>query len=76
MVPLGLLRNMYNFKFYGLASSINTGVCCSNTEITINPLNSVFNLCMEGIHAAGKILEGSKISLHLWSHYNIGHVSL
>lgn len=72
MVPLGLLRNMYNFKFYGLASSINTGVCCSNTEIIINPLN----LCMEGIHAAGKILEGSKISLRLWFHYNTGHVSL
>lgn len=55
MVLLGLLKNMYNFKFYELASSVHTGVCCNNTEIIINPLNSPFNLHIEEIHAISKI---------------------
>lgn len=45
---------MYNFKFYELALSIHTGVCCNNTEIIINPLNSMFNLCIKEIYAVGK----------------------
>lgn len=76
MVLLGFLKNMYNFKFCELALSTHKGVCCNNTEIIINPLNSIFNVCIEEINALGKILEGCKISLHLWSHCNIGHINL